>query len=188
MKHFVLVLTLLVSIFSTQAQVPASQSTLSATIGDLLTKMPAPNNKELAACMENMASLGEAGLIEMTLMLAAPGTGDNTRLEYALGNYSYYTTTKGKEAQRTVAVHAYCKALDKKADKENKAFIIRQLEITGTEEAIDALKVYLSDERLADPAARALVKIQKGNAGKVLLEALKNVYGAQRVVDDLFKK
>src|ERR1700737_1884774 len=132
--------------------------------------------------MDNIAGMGEEGLTEMSLMLAAPGAGDNTRLEFALGSYSYFTTGTGREILRTAAVHAYCKALERTADKKNKAFIIRQLEITGTEDAIGCLQPYLRDEWLVDPAARALVKIHTVNAGKTLLDALKNASGKNREV------
>ncbi|MEJ0106759.1 MAG: HEAT repeat domain-containing protein [Bacteroidota bacterium] len=131
--------------------------------------------------MQAIAEMGEAGLQEMATMLAAPGKGDNTALEYALNGFSYYTTKPGKEALKKWSESAYIHALEKTSDKENKAFIIRQIQTTGSDAAVASLKNYLSDERLCDPAARALVKINTATAGKVLLAALTAASGDTRL-------
>ena len=160
------------------AQAPADQRTTTTKIADLLARMPAQGSDAFQASMESIESLGEKGLTEMALMLAAPGKGDNTALEYAMGSYSYYTTGKGREALRSTAVRSYMAALEKMSAPENKAFIIRQLTITGMENSITALSPYLHDERLCDPAARALVKIHTAGAGQALLYALSTASGS----------
>ena len=177
MKYILPVLALVLCTVSLQAQAPGDQRTTTTKIADLLARMPAQDKKELNTALETIASLGEDGLTTLTGMLAAPGKGDNTKLEYAIANYSYYTTAKGNETLRKTAVKSYLTALAKKEDKENKAFIIRQLEITGTDDAVTALQGYLHDERLADPAARALVKIHTPAAGKALADALTTAAG-----------
>ena len=68
--------------------------------------------------------------------------------------------------------NAYLKALDLVTERETKAFIIRQLQILGQDECIDALSAYLGDESLSGPASRALAAIGSENAGKALKAGL----------------
>jgi HEAT repeat protein len=166
----------------TTAAPSTDQRTTTTRIADLLARMPATNKEDLETNLQNTTALGEDGLTEMALMLTAPGAGDNTRVEYALTGYSYYTTKTGNETLRTAATRAYGKALGKTADPECKAYLIRQLEITGSDEAIPYLRSYLADQRLSDPAARALVKINSRASARTLFEALPNASGKTRAI------
>ncbi|MHA4811151.1 family 16 glycoside hydrolase [Flavitalea flava] len=174
MKNILSALLLFCAFTTATAQTATDQRTVTTKIADLLARIPASNKEELQTAMTAISSLGQDGLTEMASMLAAPGSGDNTRLEYALGNFSYYTTQTGNETLRESSARAYCQALTKTADKENKAFIIRQLQITATDGNVSFLTPYLNDERLCDPAARSLVAINTPAANKGLLEALQN--------------
>ncbi|HEY4205929.1 MAG TPA: HEAT repeat domain-containing protein, partial [Puia sp.] len=171
---FILSAFLLLSVIATAIAQPVTE--------DMLAKLPASNKEDLQTTMLAIASAGEQGLTEMTGKLAAPGSGDNTRLEYALGSFSYYTTAPGNEQLRTRTARAYCLALANTSDKENKAFIIRQLQITGTDGSISSLTAYLDDERLSDPAARALVAIHSAAADMALTDALKKASGNFRLI------
>ncbi|TCS86735.1 HEAT repeat protein [Anseongella ginsenosidimutans] len=155
------------------AQLDANR-TVSTRIADLLAQMPAENGAELKQHAQEMAELGEAGIVQLADMLAAPGKGDNSRLEYAIGGFSFYVTQPGQEKWRALAQRAYCLSLEKEENKDVKAFLISQLQIVGGEDAVAALQSYLADERLCDPAARALVHIATPSAGKALLLALED--------------
>ena len=172
MKQLLFAFLILLSISGLKAQAPADQRTTTTRIADLLARMPASSKEEFDRDMLEAAQLGQEGLVEMASMLSAPGKGDNTRLEFALGSYSYYTTRSGNEALKASAARAYATVLSKLTDKENMAFIIRQLQITGSDASVISLRPFLSDERLCDPSARALVKIHTESAGAALLEAL----------------
>ncbi|GAB3260981.1 hypothetical protein GCM10027347_25720 [Larkinella harenae] len=146
-----------------------------------VAQMPALNNKQLNASMDAIAALGEKGLQDMVLMLAAPGKKDPTTTQYALGGFSYYVTKPGKELQRAMASRVYGQSLEKLTDPESKAFVISQLQIVGKEEAVTYLKPYLNDERLCAPAVRTLVKINTPSAQKALLQALAESQGTSRL-------
>jgi len=179
MKRILLTAALLSAhLFTLYAQ--TDQRTTTTKIADLLAREPAQNRDQLNANMEAMGALGKEGLEQLCLMLNETGKGDNTKMEYALNSYSYYILQQGKTAWRTSASAAYCSALAKTKDKENKAFIIRQLQTVASNDAVGCLQDYLKDERLADPAARALIKIHSPAADKVLADALKNSNGAIR--------
>lgn len=157
------------------------QPTLPSRISGLLAQMPAKDAKQLNAAMKEIAGMGEQGLVEMAAMLSAPGKGDNTNLEYAIGGFSFYVMESGREDWRRMSARAYCQALEKAVNKENKAFIIRQMQLVGKDEVIPCLQAYLNDDRLCDPAARALIEVNSPEANKALLRALQNTQGSCRL-------
>jgi len=147
-------------------------------IKTILDKEPANNAVDLNANAAATAQLGESGITDMLAMLRPTGQGDNTKIFDAISGFSFYITQNSKEAWRAMAVKAYGKALSKVTDKENQAFIISQLQITGKDDAVATLSKYLHDERLCDPAARALVKINSPAAKAALLGGLNGSTGA----------
>ena len=158
------------------AQQKQDQRTLTTRIADLLAQMPAKNEEQLNAAMDEIAAMGEKGLVEMAGMLSAPGEGDNSLLEYAIGGFSFYVNQPGKEDWRAMSVEAYCQALDNVENNENKAFFIKQLQLVGKADAVSCLEGYLDNEYLCGYAARALISIDAPDAKSALLQALQ---GAQ---------
>jgi HEAT repeat protein len=174
-KIFIAIAFLFTFAVLAKAQQPDSR------INAILEKEPANNAKDLNVNATATAQLGETGIVNMLVMLQPSGQGDNTKIFDAISGFSFCVTQKSKEAWRAMAVGAYSKALSKVSDKENQAFIISQLQIAGKDDAIISLKKYLNDERLCDPAARALVKINSPAAKAALLQALKSSQGACRL-------
>jgi hypothetical protein len=146
-------------------------------ISAILDKEPAGNAAELNANAIATAQLGESGIADMIGMLSPAGQGDNTKLYDAIAGFSFYVTQNAKEPWRSMAVRSYSRALSKVNDKDNQAFIISQFQIVGKDDAVATLKSYLSDERLCDPAARALVKVNSPASKAALLSALKSAQG-----------
>jgi HEAT repeat protein len=146
--------------------------TLPTRIADLLAQIPAADSSQFARLMNETAALGEAGILEMARMFTPPGEGDNSRLEYALGGLPFYAMQPKKEDVRLATSNAYTKALNMVQNDEVKGFFIRQLQIVGKEEAVASLEKLLSNSRLCDPAARALVQINTPSAQQALLKAL----------------
>lgn len=150
-------------------------------ITTILDKEPANNAASLNANAEATAALGEKGVTGMLLALQPNGTADNTKIYDAINGFSYYVTQASKEQWRAMAVRAYSKALSQLTDKYNQAFIISQLQIIGKDDAVPALKKYLTDDQLCDPAARALVKVNTPASKASLLNALAGSEGERRL-------
>ncbi len=161
--------------FQLSATVFAQQAT--SKITDVLSATPAQNKQQLEKNMEAITLLGKNGIVEMVSMFSPAGKTDNTSLEYAVNGYSFYVMQPGKETERQLAVSAYCAALEKLPDNTSKQFIIKQLQQTGTDDAVPYLSKYLHDENLSGPAARALAQINSATASKALLKALKHTKG-----------
>ncbi|MEO5998600.1 MAG: DUF1080 domain-containing protein [Chitinophagaceae bacterium] len=176
---FALVISLALYPSATFAQ--TDQRTQTTKIADLLAVMPVQNKEQLDKNMDVIGDLGGKGLIEMIGMLSAPGKGDNSALQFAIGSFSAYVTKPGKEQQRKVTVQSYCSAIDQLTDNWNKEFIIRQLQITGKDDAVPCLQKFLKQELLAEAAARALAQIHTETAEKALLGALQESSGSIRL-------
>jgi len=159
-----------------QAQYPANR-TPKTIVADVLAQMPAQYPDQYNTQIEDLASAGEEGVLQLVKMMNPSGKGSNAQVEYALSGLSHYVSAEGQEPSRLIVSKAYIKALDMLTDREIKAFIIRQLEITGKDEAIDKLSSYLNDEKLSGPAARALSTIGKksDDAGNALLNSISSV-------------
>ena len=131
--------------------------------------------------MQEIAQMGEDGYVTMICGLTPPSSGNNALLEYAIDGFSAYATKTGREDLRKMSVNAYCKALDKLSNNENKAFIISQLAIVGKDEVVPCLQGLLTTAGLSDPAARVMVKINTPASKKALLSALTNATGSARI-------
>lgn len=183
MKKILLLLTVLPLLCSQLllAQASADQRTVPTRIADVLALMPASDQKSFDAAMASMAATGPEAITGMAAMLSAPGKGDNTAHQYALSGYAFYVTQAGKETLRRQATDAFCKALSLTADPENKSFLLERLQVIADDNAISTLQPLLSDERLCDPAARVLVKINTDAARAAIVKALPAASGARRI-------
>jgi len=157
------------------------ERTVTTRIADLLAQMPAKDAKLLKSNMQDIANLGEDGYVQLISGLTAPGKVNNSLIEYTVGGFSAYATQTGQESLRKMSVNAYCKVLQQLTDPQNKAFIISQFDLVGKDDAVNCLGAYLSDNVLADPAARALAKINTSTSKAVLLNGLGKASGQARL-------
>ena len=176
MKKLYFSISALLICTSLWAQQPQGRTT-STIVADVLIQMPAQNKAEYNKLLEALSSTGEEGLMMLVKKINEPGKGSNAQVDYALNGLSQFVMTPGKEEVRLATAKAYCKALEAVTDRETKAFIIRQLQFMGKDESVPTLSIYLNQESLSDPAARALVSIGTDKAIKALLEGLKNTNG-----------
>lgn len=179
-KNLYILLTL--CLLASQAMAQTDQNrTLTTKVADLLAQVPAENAASLKKNMEELAGLGKPGLVQIASMLTPPGKGDNTKIQYALGGFTYAASQSGKEEWRKMAAEAYGEALSKVNDPDSKNFLIYQLQTVGKDESVDVLKSYLTDERLAGPASRTLARIASPASGAALLQALNSAKGTSQI-------
>ncbi|SHM84523.1 HEAT repeat [Chitinophaga jiangningensis] len=163
------------------AQPAPDQRALHTKVADVLARFPANNRADLNKYFQEISSFGASGISQMADLLSAPGKGDNTRMEYALAGYAFYVTAPGQENNRATAVKAYSQAAAKATNPEVKAFLIRQVQTLAGNPSVATLTPFLADERLCDPAARALVKINTAESKQALLTALGTATGKRQI-------
>jgi HEAT repeat protein len=157
------ILLLCISVLSAQ-----SSRTVTTIVADVLAQMPTTNQTDYNKQIGDLASTGEEGILALVKLINPPGQGSNAAVDYALSGLSCYVMEKGRDDARLVTANAYVKALDLVSEREAKAFIIRQLQIAGKDESVDALARFLNQEDLSGPAARALATIGTEKAAQAL--------------------
>ena len=155
------------------AQTPANR-TAKTVAADVLAQMPAGQQETYNDLIGQLSQAGDDAVQVIVGMINAPGKGSNAQTDYALSGLSHFVMAKGQESARLVVAKAYVKALGSVSERETKAFIIRQLQIMGSDEAVDALADYLTDKELSGPASRALARIATPAAGEALMAGLKS--------------
>jgi len=169
-KYYISLLT--VCLFFVQglmAQMPQNR-TVSTIIADALAQLPAKTEAQYTQTMKDLVSTGEEGLMILIKSMNPPGVKSNEATEFAISGWT--NSVANDDAKRSVAAETYEKALGLTLDKETKAFLIRQLELIGSDKNIDVLSRFLSDNRLSGPSSQALTALHSEKANQALLTAL----------------
>jgi HEAT repeat protein len=166
------------------AQSPENRTTQTFSV-DVLAQMPADTQEKYNQLMKDLEEAGEKAVAILVGMILPPGQGSNAPMDYALSGLTHYVASKGSADARTVIAGAYAKALESVTEREAKAFIIRQLQIIGGDEVVDALVSYLGDERWSAAAAATLAAIRTEKAGQALVAALRNQSGTPQTQQDV---
>lgn len=178
MRKFISIIIVLALAYSISF---AEDKTFETRVADVLTEMPATNLEILNKQMSELVSLGERGILKFAAMLTPPKTGGDEKVRYALGNLSKFVTTGKDEADRKMVSLSYLKALEKQSDDEIKVFLIKQLQMVGKNETVDALSNYLSNDRLCGVATMALTTIGTKKAGEALSSSLSGLKGENQI-------
>ena len=163
----ILLLTVLnIGVFAQDNRTPDTK------VADILAQMPTKDLIQRDRVINEMIQLGPEGFQKFTQLLVAPGEGDDTAVRFAINSCSRYTSEFGKEKEMDFVEAQLLKALDNQQNKDVKTFLLNQLNLIGGEKTITAVKVYLTDEQLAEPATQTLLSVGGKTAAQVLLEAL----------------
>ena len=117
------------------------------------------------------------GLIEM---LVEPGQGDDVKPHYALHCLAVYVSGLDDDEPRAELARALASQLGDERPKGVQKYLIRQLQVAGGKEVVEALGRALLDDDLCEPAAQALVAIGEG-AAEQLRQALPKAKGKCRL-------
>lgn len=173
MKNRILTIGLfLLSTLFCLAQGPTNRTT-KTIVADAIGQLPASNQNDYNKIIEELISTGEEGVLQLVGMMEPQGSTINSTLEYALSGITHFVGNNKDESTRLMISNAYQKAIDKATSIENKAFLVRQLELIGQEEAVDKLTSLLPDKYLSSPAAMALGTMGLEKANDSLIATLK---------------
>lgn len=169
-KFIILSLCLLLA-YSAEAQLAKGRTT-STIVADALAQLPAETPSQYNAIISDLVSTGEEGLLDLIGRMNPPGNETNEAYDFAISGWSHFVAKD--DSKRKVAANAFEKALSKPLDKEVKAFVIRQLRTVGSDDNVDVLSDFLTDDYLSGAATAALVSIGTEKANESLLQALIN--------------
>ncbi len=147
--------------------------TLETRVADLLARMPADSRELTAQLMEDMYSLGDAGTAIISRQVVPAGTGDDSRARYAVASLTAHLSGD-KAGERKNAWEKQClRFMEGATDSEVRAFFMRQLNLIGSEAAVEALREFADRDETCDDAVMALQSIGSDAAMDLLASVLK---------------
>ncbi len=141
------------------AQTDSRNRTAETIVADGLAQLPAKSPGTFNSVIEELASTGEKGVIQIASRLAPPASGKNAVFEYALGGITDFVTTAKGEKYRGFVRKGLGTAIEQCADPDNKAFLLSQLAKCATKEDMPVFSKYMNDEKLGDAAIRGIISI-----------------------------
>ncbi len=138
----------------------------------LVDKLTWAAPKDGQAAIEAIAAKAPAAVVNVASLLREPGKGDDAKARFALHGVALQAAAGKSEAVRQAVTQGLVSALSAAPGVEVKAFLVRQLQIVGKDEAVPALAPLLSDKRLCGPAVQALTCIGSDQAKAALRKAL----------------
>ncbi|WP_343556740.1 family 16 glycoside hydrolase [Sphingobacterium sp.] len=171
MKRIFNSLTVLLLISSaTYAQQPQNRTT-ATKIADVLAQQPAEEKEKFLLAMHELEGFSSDDVVTFLKGLKAPGS-NNAPIEFAANSYSFYVNQPGKEQQKKVFVEGLAKSISQLSEPTNQVFALRLLRQCADNTAIPAVANCLTNDYLADAAARTLVSIRTPESTAALEKAL----------------
>lgn len=142
------------------------------TLDKLLLKLPAQDSIEQKLIIRAILDHGKKGMEEICQRLTASDSLQRLQAQYALDGLSVYLSNSEKIQLHKEYVTVLSAALNSQMPIEQKTFLISQLQLCAGDEAVPVLANLLPNERLFDPALRALTAIGSPAAVQALTTAL----------------
>ncbi len=153
------------------------QRTRETKIADIVMLLPAENTARFNQLMGDLNQLGNA-IIDLAPRLADPG-GNDAQIRYAISGLAMYAS---KDANKKASVAKnLCAVIPSAKSDEIRDFLLIQLQYVAGGESVETAAQYLNNARLADAAARVLIRIGNDAAGKAMQNALEKTTGAQQI-------
>ncbi len=143
----------------------------STIVADALAQLPARNQKVFDEVMNDLASTGAEGVVQLTGMLVPADKGENNKIEYALNGLIGYVHQPGMEAQRDAVREGLKKGMETCTDNPNRAFILFLLQRCGTAADAPFFARFVEDPYLQEWAINGLTVLP--DSDDTLLEVIK---------------
>lgn len=160
---------------------------LTTKVADLLAQLPSKDNSYTDKLMNDMLSLGDAGIKQICDQIVPLGSGDDTKARFAVESFSRFLSKPGKELEKIKWEKSCVGYVADRKDYSVKDFFMKQLQLDGSDASVEAMKSYLSDKDLCAPAVAVIGAVGGKLAETVLSESLKdkNLPCASAVMNNL---
>ena len=146
--------------------------TLDTKVADILAQMPTKDLVHRDRVMAEIIELGPEGFQKFSELLVPVGTGDDTAVRFAMNSVARYASNFGKEDEKEFVETQLLTALELHDDTEVKTFLLNQLNLVAGDKTVDALKKYLAENDLVEPATQTLTRIGSEKAAIALYQTL----------------
>ncbi|MCL1821477.1 MAG: DUF1080 domain-containing protein [Prolixibacteraceae bacterium] len=171
-KNIIITLLLVLFTFGAWAQQSGDVRTEKTKIADLLMQFPSKNSADYDRIAGELSKLGEPVIATIVPALVPPGGGDDSQMRFALSGLVKYVASGKDKNQMKLFSQAICKSLATVSNNEVKDFLLQELQYIAGDEAVTAVAPLLSNQRLCDPAARVLTRINSEASNSAMLAAL----------------
>ncbi|MHC4545166.1 MAG: HEAT repeat domain-containing protein [Planctomycetota bacterium] len=162
----------------------------SSALVALVNNMPDPDQRgmyctdidkeKIEGAIRDILKGGRDNIIGVIDMLVEPGKGDDVKAHYALHCMALHVCKLDNNRPRRRFSRTLASQIGGDRPKEVQKYLVRELQIAGGREVVEALGKLLVDEELCEPAAQALATIGEG-AAEQLHGALSRVSGKCRL-------
>ena len=170
-RFLLIILLLSATAFGAYSQ---DRRTVETKVADILARFPASNLQVTDNLMEEMLTLGEQGLKQICDKIIPPGSGNDTPQRFAIETMSRFLSQSGKEKDRKMWESLCISYVEENSDKNVKDFFMKQLQLIGGTESAQAMKKYLNDKDLCEPAVAVIAVADPSAAEAIFAEALKS--------------
>ena len=143
-------------------------------VADLLARLPANDLQFTDKLMGDMLLLGEAGIKQICDQIVPAGAGDDTSPRFAIESLTRFLSRKGKEKDKEMWEKICIYYATREKDTGVKDFFMKQLQLIGGDQSVEAMKGYLISKELCEPALAVITAAGGPAAEKILAESLKN--------------
>lgn len=192
MKHFkklsIFLIALLVVSCAPSNQTTRTSSTAGITgdqldeVSEIASKMPAANQTEKEWLNGRLIEIGPPAIHSLIGMLKTPGTGDDSDARYAVNGFTKYVSRAGAESERSMYEQVLITELTDGHPNPVNIFLMEQLELVGSNDAIPTLRSFIGDNALHESATHTLRSINTVQAKDALLQGISQTDEEQQVV------
>ncbi len=170
-KTLFIIFFLLLASLATYSQ---DKRTTETKVADLLARLPANDLQFVNKLMGDMLSLGETGIKQICDQIVPPGTGDDTRPRFAVESLTRFLSQPGKDSEKASWEKICISYATGQKDNMVKDFFMKQLQQIGGNQSAEAMKVYLVNKEICEPALAVIVAVGGKLSETILAESLKN--------------
>ncbi len=171
MKGFRIVLVFLAAIllqFNLHGQ---DADNVAARLDRLLAGLPADNPALTNEIMEEIFSLGEEGTGLLCSRIVPAGMGDDLGARYAVASLTATLSADREESRKRAWEHQVIRFMRLSSDREVTAFFMKQLNLIGADEAVQAVADYAATQGLCEDAVMVMQAVDTP-ASEVMLSAV----------------
>lgn len=138
-----------------------------------------PSWEEATLMYREILKGGKCSVQGLVKMLVEPGKGDDYRARYVMHGLCIFVGKADLEAERKVVGDGLMESLEGVSPNVG-AFVMGELQFLTEKRAVPVLAKYATDEKLYEPAIRAMVALREGSAPP-LRDALPKVQGRNKL-------
>jgi HEAT repeat protein len=148
--------------------------TLETRVADLLARLPADSRELTVRLMDEMYSLGEEGTGMICAQVLPADTGDDLRARYAVSSLTAHLSGDKDDSRMREWEKQCIRYMNTATDREVRAFFMRQLNLTGSDASVEALREYADSRENCDDAVIALQSIGSDASLDLLASVLRS--------------